>query len=400
MMRILVLCNKPPYPPVDGGAIASWGLISSLAKAGNEVTVLAMNTRKHHVTPWDIPEEIKSLVTFHLAEVSAPINLSGLIRNLLFSKLPYNAERFIDKSFAKKISDILSHQVFDLVQLEGLYVCPYIPVIRGKSKTLIAYRSHNIESEIWERTLQQSAWPKKAYLKVLTQRMKAFELSLLNQYDLLIPITQRDNAKLSLMGNKKPSLVVPAGLSIENVAWNVPTKNNDLFFIGALDWGPNTEGLLWFFEQCWEKLLQRKPGISLSIAGRNAPNWFIRKINRPQVEYLGEVPDAKKFMQQHGLMIAPLLSGSGMRIKIIEAMACKKPIVTTSIGCEGIDATHRLNIMIANTPDEFVASVLQLIEQPTLAATISENCFTFVENHFSNQKLASKLITFYKKQLS
>ncbi len=399
-MKILVLCNKPPYPPVDGGTIASWGLISSLAKVDNEVTVLAMNTRKHHVTPWDIPEEIKSLVTIHLAEVSAPITLSGLISNLLFSKLPYNAERFIDKSFAKKISDILTHQVFDLVQLEGLYVCPYIPVIREKSKALIAYRSHNIESEIWERTLQQSSWPKKAYLKILTKRMKKFEYSLLNQYDLLIPITQRDNDKLNLMGNKKPSLAVPAGLSLDEAVHTQPPGNNDLFFIGALDWGPNAEGLLWFFEQCWDKLLRHRPGITLSVAGRNAPNWFIQRINRPQVEYLGEVPDAKEFMQQHGIMIAPLLSGSGMRIKIIEAMACKKPIITTSIGCEGIEATHGLNIMIANTPDEFIACVLQLIEQPSLAATISENCFTFVENHFSDQKLASKLITFYKKHLS
>lgn len=396
-MRILVLCNKPPYPPVDGGSIASWGLIQSLAHQEHQLTVMAMNTRKHHVTPFEIPENIQHTAIIHLVEVPAPINITGALKNLLFSNLPYNAERFIDRKVEKKIIGLLSHQSFDIIQLEGLYLCPYIPVIRKNSTATIVYRSHNIEHEIWERTLAQAHGTKKAYLKILVGRLRKFELSFLNQYDLLVPITCRDLEKLNHLGNKMPALALPAGIDLNDVEPFDPSNSKNLFFIGALDWAPNQEGLIWFLDHCWPTVRKQYPGITLTIAGRNAPGWLIKKIDQPNICFSGEVPDSKAFMKKHGIMIAPLLSGSGMRIKIIEAMSMKKPIVTSNIGCEGIEASHMQDIMIGNSPEQFVHCIGQLIDQPQLAATISENCFTFVQNNYSNRNLAKKLVNFYQE---
>lgn len=397
-MKILVLCNKPPYPPTDGGSIASWGLISSLAKAGNELTVLTMNTRKHHITPFDIPEEIKTLVTFHLAEVAAPITLTGALHNLLFSKLPYNAERFIDDSFNQKIVGLLNHQSFDIIQLEGLYLCPYIDTIRQHSQARIAYRSHNVEYEIWERTLAQSKWIKQFYLKILVSRLKKFETRYLNQYDLLIPITQRDNDKLNTMGNIRPSLPLPAGIDLSGQPPLPPSDIPDLFYIGALDWAPNTEGLLWFLNHCWLTIQKQHPELKLYIAGRNAPQWFIKRIQPFNVIYLGEIPDSKAYMNDHSVMIVPLLSGSGMRVKIIEAMGCGKAIVSTSIGCEGIDAVDGVHLLKADTPENFIEAIDKLVVQSDLRTFVSKNCFTFVTSNYSNPTLALKLKSFYEKQ--
>jgi polysaccharide biosynthesis protein PslH len=397
-MKILFLSNKVPYPPKDGGSIATLGLMKSLAKLGNEITILAMNTRKHHITPFELPEELTAHIIFHMVEVPAPVSMVGLVKNLAFSKMPYNAQRFIDKNYSKALINLLQHTTYDVIQLEGLYVTPYIPTIRKYSKAPIAYRSHNIEHEIWERTLQNSPVHKKFYLRILTKRMQNFERNALNAYDVLIPITERDGQILNKMGNIKPSLVIPAGIdTIVTAKKHHIEPRNNLFFIGALDWSPNQEGLLWFLEHCWKPILKKRPETILRIAGRNAPKWLIDKLKQPNILYKGEIKDAHDFMDHNGVMIAPLLSGSGMRVKLIEGMMHQKAIVTTPIGCEGIPAKHNVHLSIAHTATEFTHNVLKLLSKRTLAAEMGHQAHEFVIQNYHNEQLALKLQHFYKE---
>ncbi len=398
-MKILFLTNKPPYPQKDGGSIASMGMIEAFANIGHQVTVLAMNTRKHHVSPFEIPENISSRIIFHLVEVPAKILPLDAFTNLISSRLPYNAQRFISKTYREKLKMLLQATDFDIIQLEGLYLYPYINTIRKYSKALISYRSHNIEHEIWERTVAQNRGLKKLYLKILTSRLEKFEKNAINTYDTLIPITKRDEDKLREMGNTQPTLTIPAGFNFdETEIEEQPNSANNLFFIGALDWAPNQEGLFWFLDNCWHMILDKSPNTSLKIAGRNAPPWIPEKLlNYPNIKYEGEVESAQSYMRQNGIMIAPLLSGSGMRVKIIEAMMLKKPIVTTTIGCEGIEACNNKEIMIASTASEFSNKTIELINNLKMRNTLSDNSFIFVRKNYSNKELIKKLSGFYKK---
>lgn len=398
-MKILFLANKSPFPPIDGGTIATFGIMEALADLGHQITVLVMNTKKHHITPFQIPEQISTKITFHLVEVPADIKALPALKNLFFSRLPYNAQRFISKLYAKKLSTLLKSQHFDVIQLEGLYLCPYIDLIKNCSKAIIAYRSHNVEFEIWERLVANSKGFRRVYLKILHKRLKRFELSVLNKYNLLLPITLRDGHLLNSLGNIKPSFVLPAGISYIEQKSNELFNVTDLFFIGALDWIPNQEGLIWFLESCWPQIFRKFPRITLSIAGRNAPKSLIDKFNLPNVFYKGEVPNAYDFMRKHGIMIAPLFSGSGMRVKIIEAMANRKPIVTTSVGCEGIDLVHGKHILIGDSPNQFNKALEKIIMQPELALKIANNSINFVSENFSNRKLAELLTEFYNKNI-
>jgi polysaccharide biosynthesis protein PslH len=398
-MKILFLTNKPPYPPVDGGSIATFGMMKALTNAGHSITALVMNTAKHHISPYQIPEGVSSKIVFHLIEVPAKIKPLPALRNLLLSKLPYNAERFIDKHYQSQLKALLNTNTYDVVQLEGLYLCPYIDTIRLYSKAKIAYRSHNIEHEIWDRLLANARGLKKLYLKIMVQRLKAFETKAMNAYDLLVPITLRDLDHLNKLGNHKPALEIPAGIEIPSIPGNANINNNDLFFIGALDWAPNQEGLLWFIDRVWPIINDQLPSTTLTIAGRNAPEWLVRKLNVKNLVYVGEVPDAAEFMHQHGVMIVPLLSGSGMRVKIIEAMSHRKPIVSTSIGYEGIDLTPGIHLMSGDSPDTFAFGTIQLINNNHLAAAISDDCFTFVSTNYSNEQLAKQLVSFYHKHI-
>lgn len=399
-MRILQVTNKVPYPSKDGGAIACMNLCKGFALLGHDVTVLAMNTLKHNVEIDEIPENLKDLAKFELVEVPAPITVFGAVSNLLFSRKPYNAVRFIDKHFEKELSQILTQQDFDVVQLEGLYVLPYIPVIRKLSKATIVYRSHNIEFEIWQRTIGLAKGISKLYFKILTNRIKRFETELLNTYDLLVPITERDGVLLNRLGNNKPAHVSPTGIDASVL---IPNSKNiehpSLFHIGSLEWSPNQEGLVWFLANCWPILHQNHPRLKFYIAGRNAPQWLINKFNLPNVVFEGEVADAYKFMNSKSIMIVPLFSGSGMRIKIIEGMALGKSIVSTPIGAEGLNVSPNENILIAEKQEAFVEAVSSLIDNPQLFEELGKNAIEFILKNFDNLEAAGKLIEFYKRNI-
>jgi len=399
-MRILQLMNKVPWPPKDGGAIACLNMTKGFSMLGHEVTVLCMNTTKHHVSIKDMPSQIRSRAEFLLVEVPASINWVEAALNLLFSKLPYNAQRFISDDFSMELVKLLTERKFDVIQLEGLYLCPYIPVIRKYSDALIAYRAHNIEYEIWERTASLSNGWKSKYLLNLSKRIKRFEINHLNTYDLLIPITDRDGLILDKLGNTKQRHTSQTGIDFASL---VPTAKKlefpSLFHIGALDWAPNQEGLIWFFDNCWTKIRNENPNLKFYLAGRNAPEWFERHLKLDGVEYLGEINDAYDFINSKAVMVVPLFSGSGMRIKIIEGMALGKPIVTTDIGTEGIPTENGNNILIANNSDQFIEAITLLINNRELSDQIGKNAIGFIQEKFDNLSQAGALIDFYKKHI-
>ena len=396
-MRILQVTNKVPYPSKDGGAIACMNLCKGFAHLGNKVTVLSMNTLKHHVELDEIPDSIKDLAEFHLVNVPAPINAFAALGNLLFSKKPYNAVRFIDKHFEKELAQLLEENTFDIIQLEGLYVLPYIPVIRSKSNATVVYRAHNIEFEIWQRTTSITKGLSKRYFKILTQRIRRFEIGLLNSYDLLVPITDRDGDMLDELGNTKPKHVSPTGIDASVLVPNAKNiEHPSLFHIGSLEWSPNQEGLVWFLNHCWFDIHKRYPELKFYIAGRNAPQWLIKKFDLPNVIFEGEVADAYDFMNSKSIMVVPLFSGSGMRIKIIEGMALGKSIVSTPIGAEGLNISPNENILIAEERELFTSAISELIDNRELFDKIGKNAIEFILEKFDNLEAAGKLIEFYK----
>ncbi|WP_340113228.1 glycosyltransferase family 4 protein [Maribellus mangrovi] len=399
-MRILQVSNKVPYPTKDGGAIAAMNLIKGFSHLGHEVTVLSMSTLKHRISVEELPEGVADLANFRFVDVPARISALRAIVNLLFSSQPYNAIRFIDKNFSDELEQVLDEKEFDVIQLEGLYVCPYIPLIRKKSKALIVYRAHNVEFEIWQRTAKLSKGLFKYYLANLTKRIKNFETKLLNSYDVIVPITDRDKNKLNEMGNTKPAQVSQTGIDSSVL---IPNARNleypSLFHIGSMEWSPNQEGLMWFIDKCWPVLNEKFTDLKFYVAGRGTPDWLQKRLKMPNVEFLGEVDDAYQFMNSKAIMVVPLFSGSGMRIKIIEGMALGKSIVSTTIGAEGIDLEPGKHLLVANNEDEFVEAISKLVEDKELFTQLGENAIDFIHEKFDNLATAGKLIDFYKQHL-
>lgn len=401
-MKILQLCNKFPYPLKDGGAIAMYNLTKGLSNNGHDVTLLAMNTKKHYVIPGEVENALKDIAELEYVNINTNISIVKALVNILFSRIPYNAERFISHKFEKKIISILNEKKFDIVQLEGLYITPYIELIRQHSDARISLRAHNIEHEIWKRIVSnENNFIRKKYLQILARRIKKFEINSLNTYDLLVPITHRDALILKNLGNHKPYKVSPAGFDIEKAkSDNSKIDYRSLFFLGSLDWIPNQEGLLWFIKRVWPRVIVKNPEARFFIAGRNAPNRLIRKITKyNNIVILGEVEDAFEYMKNKAIMIVPLFSGSGMRVKIIEGMALGKVIVTTSTGAEGIDARHNENIIIADSEIDFEKEIVNLLENKSFFTKIGENAQKFIVENMDNNKITAELAKFYKANL-
>jgi len=177
------------------------------------------------------------------------------------------------------------------------------------------------------------------------------------------------------------------------------TSKVSLFHLGALDWFPNQEGLMWFVKNCWPEIKKLHPELSFHIAGRNGNPDFLKKIASPGIVFHGEVPDAQEFINNYSIMIVPLLSGSGMRIKIIEGMAMGKAIITTSIGTEGIPTTDMENILIADKPQDVIAKTDYLLNNPSEITTLGLSARNFITDNYSDKVLAKKLTEFYNSVL-
>lgn len=397
-MKILILCNKSPYPPKEGGPIAMNAIIEGLADAGHEVKVLAINSNKYGVEVKDIPEYYRKKTGIETVYIDLSIKPADAFLNLFTGK-SYHVERFISEAFREKLTEILQNNTFDIVQIETLYISPYIETIRKHSKARIVLRAHNIEHLIWERVATITRNPlKKMYLKHLAKTLRNFELGVLEKFDGIATITQKDGEYFKKMGCKVPMIAIPFGINLEKFKENpgIKAEFQSLFSIGAMNWMPNEEGVRWFLEKVWPLLNRQYPDLKFYIAGRAMPEWLLQT-NLPNVEIVGEVDDAFDFMYSKAIEVVPLFSGSGIRIKIIEGMAAARAIVSTTIGAEGINVEHGKNILLADDPESFFKAVCQCVESQSFCQKLGENAKELIFSEHSNNLLMQKLVDFYHR---
>jgi glycosyltransferase involved in cell wall biosynthesis len=403
-MKILLLCNKSPYPAREGGPIAMDMIIEGLIRAGHKVKVLAVNSNKYNVELSCIPEEYRKKTGIELVYVDLSLQPLAALKNL-FSSRSYHVERFISRDLENALIRILQTDKFDIVQFEMLYMSPYAHVVRKYSDARIVLRAHNIEHLIWDRVAATTKNPvKRLYLQYLVRKLKKYECSAVRQFDGIAAITEQDAAFFrssgcwqTEAGSRIPVVAIPFGIDPEQF----PVTNTDpefpsLFSIGAMDWIPNVEGICWFLEKVWPEIHRKYPGLHYYLAGRRMPGWLMEK-RIPNVEVVGEVEDAKAFMRSRAILIVPLFSGSGIRIKIIEGMATGKPIISTTVGAEGIHYTREKNIFIADSPDEFVRCISACVEDKVLCETIGRNARDLILAEYNRDLIISKLLGFYQK---
>lgn len=395
-MQILLLAKKNPFPAHDGEAIAILQMANGFVHAGCAVTVLYMNTPKHHFEVEDIPEPLKAQITFIAVKVKSNVSPQGLVLSILQLK-PYHVTRFYSEEYAQKLNELVVNNNFDFIQAEGLYLIQYFTELRKYTTAKLIYRSHNIEAEIWHNIASNSTnGLKKWYLQLQAKKLLHYEQHAHQLVDAIIPISTSDEQFYKRLKNKIPLYHAPTGVEIgESNYGKVPVSNNSLYFIGGLDWLPNVEGLNWFIENVFPAIQQQFPNVVLHIAGRNGSSEWLT-INNKQIIYHGEVEDATQYASNKFICIVPLLSGSGMKIKIIEAMHLSKPVITTRKGATGMPDGTAEHIYIADDAGEFIEQIKMLLTNPEIGFRKGVDAQNFVAKNLNHNEIAARLLQFYQ----
>lgn len=420
-----------PFPAIDGGAQLMHFTTKGLLNNNVSVKVLAINPTRNYIDVNTLSEEYRNNTGLEAVTVDTGIRFMGAMVNLL-GKESYFVERFVSKDFEQKLTEILQKESFDIIQLEHLYLCKYIPVIRAYSKSKIVLRAQNVEYVIWERYLKSVRNPfRKLFLSIAVRRLKRFEQSVNGSLDGIIALTKEDaelfrsfsdKASFGSFGQtslkrhhktspegpgKTPIIVVPMGYDYEKLAGYDFEKQFAgapvVYHLGSMDWLPNVEAVKWFFENVLP-VLEKDGGkdqskVQISVAGRSMPSWVYR-YKSDNISILGEITDPLVYQEDKPIMVVPLWSGSGIRAKIVEGLALGKVIIATTIGAQGIDYENGRNMLIADTPADFARQIIKCVESPDLCKEISLNARELSLSNYHYDSTAKSMISFYKRLLN
>ena len=429
-MKILVVGNRVPWPLHDGGAIATYGMLRSLAENGAEVDFFSFNTKKHFAEN-AIIEKYFGFCKVHLVSLDAGVKPLNALWNLLFGG-SYHLERYDDLEAAVELYDLIQSSNYDCVMVEGLYSMPITLRVmkqmsvrpnnggmdvdpRNSNETIQkepikwVYRSHNLEYQIWERLAISTPQPlKKWYLALQSKRLKRAEIDAWCRMDAIVPIVETDSLVIRTAlteiqqinqidsgdsDSRQPKIhVYQPGIAIER-PFAFIHQPMSLFHIGSMEWQANEQGVMWFLNKVWPLVLSAQPNAKFHLAGKGLSKQDPRFFQSGIVNH-GEVSNAEDFMHEHGVMIVPIQAGSGIRIKTLEAMALGVPIVSTSIGAQGLTVMDDVEIKIADEPKEFAAAICTLLSSPAKSQEMTTQARKYVEMHHNLKRNTAELLGF------
>ncbi len=399
-MKILQISQKIPFPPLDGGSIVINSLTSGLLKEGHTVKMLCMVSPKRAIDANTISSDYRASVNLETVEVDTQLKIFPALKNLFFQKESYHTSRFRSTKFAEKLKQILTNESFDIIQMESIFVSGYLEIIKKYTTAKIVLRTQNVEHIIWEGITKNEKNPfKKWYLRIMTRRLSHYEIEQFQKMNAIIPITEVDAAitKKYIQNNIKIN-AIPFGFAVKKMQskhTKVPIKSGTIFHLGSMDWFPNLEAVRWLLEEVWEPFdLDQKT--TLYLAGKFMPSDILNMGNKNLVVE-STITDPVGYMSDKEIMIVPLLSGSGIRVKIIEGMALGKIVISTTLGAKGINCEHGKNILIADTPQEFYEAILLCIEHPERCESIRKEAQILANEKYNEGLITGRFLRFYEE---
>jgi len=385
-MNVLHLCNKVPYPGRDGSTLAMEALVRVLVQSGNHVTTLALNTRKHWVEKPSYPKEWGEKARLIAVPANTTPTLFGAIW-AYFNRIPYTVSRFHTKRYQKKLVHLLQLQYYDAIVVDGLTQAVYLYELK-ECGLPVFYRAHNVEYRIWEHVLKGTRNPlKRRFLQREIESLRGFETDMWTTFQENWAITPEDASAMN-------GWALPCTVGQWPEAVNPPSAR--LFHMGALDWAPNVEGLQWLIQSVWPLVREALPQAELTVFGRgkrlrefHLPEQGIRACSAP-----GPYATAT---QEMGISLIPLWSGSGMRIKALDAMANNKALVSTSLGIEGIGFLDGEHGWVADTPASFARAIVQAVTDASERERRTRQAHAFAQLNFADERWATEVSEHLKR---
>jgi sugar transferase (PEP-CTERM/EpsH1 system associated) len=401
--RILFLTPQLPYPPQQGTAIRNYNLIAQVAR-WHSVHLLAFVDSSDSADPGPLRELCASVR-------SVPAPQHGTWRRLqtaLTSPLPDMAHRLASAAFQRELEALLLGTSIEVVQVEGLEMARYglWARQRGAGAPRLIFDAHNAEYLLQQRIFEADSrrprrWLGATYSWLQWQKLRRYEAAVCRQAEQVIACSPADAEALARLVPGLQTSVVPNGVDTESYRPGVVPAaalgQYALVFTGKMDFRPNVDAILWFCSEVLPAIRQAEPQAQLYVVGKNPHPRLAALVAQPGVTLTGYVDDVRPYIAAASVYVVPLLTGGGTRLKVLEAMAMGKAIVSTTLGCEGIPVIPGREVVLANSPAEVVAQVLALLQNPRRREELGRAARAFVEQHFNWRMVTAPLEQVYER---
>jgi sugar transferase (PEP-CTERM/EpsH1 system associated) len=381
-MKVLFVAGACPYPPDSGGTVRTYNLLKRLS-ARYEITLVAPEKRAV-----DLRKAFESALADAIT-VPVPRRTAARIAKSLLSPLPYIVQAHSNPAMNAAVRDALASGGFDLVHCDSISVAPAVPRHAPIPKV---FNAHNVEAVIWERYVGNERRPWMVpILRSQLAKIARFESTLPSLFDWYVTVSEQDRDQMRRRYQASDVVVVPNGVDLDYYAPLADPEEPALAFVGSLDWRPNQDGVRWLIRSIWPRIKSERPDARLSIVGRRPPGWIRKLCRESGVSLHADVPDTRPHLACAAVIVVPLRIGGGSRLKILEAMAAGRCVVSTTIGAEGLDARGGEHLVIADDPAPFAQQCVSLLYDPARRQAISRLARALVETRYGWDKAALEL---------
>jgi polysaccharide biosynthesis protein PslH len=384
-MRLLALTSDLPYPPTWGAAIRNQQFLKGLASR-HQVLLLTYADRHQAADARELEGTTGIAVRTVPWQAQERKRLTQL--RSVFGQASHLGGIFHQPAMQAAIDEALAGGRFDAILLEGSLLGrfefpPGVPVVLDE---------HNIEYEMLARTYQSERSPvRKAFGFVEYRKFRREERAAWRRASHVVFTSERECEAMRRDGAAAPTSAVPNGVDLDYLRpAPAPAERTNILFTGRIDYRPNTDAVLWFCRDVLPMIHSERPDAVFTVVGSSVPRE-VRRLAEPRIDITGHVPDVRPYWRRAAVTVAPIRFGGGTRLKVVEAMAAGRPVVSTSLGCEGIDAVPGEHLLVGDTPREFADAVIRLLAEPELAGALAARGRALVEERYGWPGLAWRL---------
>lgn len=379
-----------PYPLVSGGQIRTYNLLKNLCNK-HEITLLSF-IRDDEEKKY-LPELKKYAKNVYVFKKIKPFSVTNILKSG-FTSYPALMTMYLSNDVKKLIAEIIKKEKFDLIHAETFYVMSNISSNVNIPKLLV---EQTIEYRVYQSYVSSiSNFLLKKLLSVDVAKIKKWETYYWRVADKVIAMSEKDKEVMKMEIRSRDIDVVPNGVDTESF-FNIKKteiKRKTVLFIGNFKWIQNKEAIIYLREKVWPLILKGMPEAKLWIVGKN-PSREVLEMKCESIE-IESVDDIKLAFANSSVLLAPMLSGGGTRYKILEAMASGTPVVSTTLGVEGLDVENNKHVFLGDSPEELAKLTLEILNNPRVADNVIVNARKLIESEYNWQKIATKLNAIYE----
>ena len=407
-LRILYLAPRIPKRPFDGGAHSIYHQLRHLRLAGHHVTLGVTNTSRHSASTADAEGLYDELIS---VDVDTSITPFGAFCAMIcrgepvstdLPVCPYNLRRFIDGHLLHRIAGAMKRGApYDVIHVDYLAMAWYALALRRHHPEVtvpILLRSHNVEYRILQHNsldVTRSRWSR-WYYRLLADQTRTYEEDVARKVDMVATVSPLDAEVYAHMAPMTPVQSITPGMDLPDLPVQPRADGPPrIGMLGSLEWTPNVEGAMWFVREVLPRLQAARPDIEIHLAGRSPAPEIEALHDGRSIFVHGPVDDATAFLRSLDIDVAPVLSGSGIRIKLLEGLAHARPMISTTLGAEGLHVEDGKHLLLADTPEAMATACLRLLDDDSLAQALAEEGRHLVEREYSWAAATKQLVNAY-----